>query len=124
MAFSFFLPENWVKRNKTRRDGLLGKNRGAFSRAGKPSQADYDALLEEKRRDAGIIGHTPSFEELAEMSRVDVAKVDPAILPDIGSIQVDPHLPYGEWMAEFVRQAGNPFLVSTGQMVAKIAVPL
>lgn len=63
----------------------------------------------------------PEKRELQAMRDVDLMQADRETLADIGEIQIDPAKPVGERVEDYIRQAGNPFLVKCGDYVVKFA---
>ena len=59
-------------------------------------------------------------EQYAQMKAIDIRSVDPATVPDIRDIQVDPSLPPAERIREAARQLnGNPFVYRCGGILVK-----
>ena len=59
-------------------------------------------------------------EQYAQMRGTDIRTVDPATVPDIRDIHVDPALPPAERIREAARQLkGNPFLYRCGGVLVK-----
>lgn len=59
-------------------------------------------------------------EQYAQMKETDIRSVDPATVPDIRDIQVDPSLPPAERIREAARQLnGNPFVYRCGGILVK-----
>lgn len=63
---------------------------------------------------------TLTAEKYAQMKAVDIRTVDPAEVPDIRDIQVNPELPTVERIQDVVRQMnGNPFIYRCGGILVK-----
>lgn len=60
-------------------------------------------------------------DDFAKLKEVDVQKVDPDTLVDIGDIQIDNTLPRIERQREFVRQIKNPYCFKVGKVVVKVS---
>ena len=61
-----------------------------------------------------------TVEQYTEMKETDIRSVDPATVPDIRDIQVDPSLPPVERIRAAARQMnGNPFLYRCGDILVK-----
>ena len=59
-------------------------------------------------------------EQYIQMKAIDIRSVDPATVPDIRDIQVDPALPPAERIREAARQLnGNPFVYRCGGILVK-----
>ena len=59
-------------------------------------------------------------EQYAQMKETDIRSVDPATVPDIRDIQVDPSLPPAERIRAAARQLkGNPFVYRCGGILVK-----
>lgn len=59
-------------------------------------------------------------EQYAKMKETDIRTADPAAVPDIRDIHVDPSLPPAERIREVARQMkGNPFLYRCGGLLVK-----
>lgn len=59
-------------------------------------------------------------EKYEQMKAVDIRTVDPATVPDIQDICVDPELPPSERLRDVARQMnGNPFLYRCGKLLVK-----
>jgi hypothetical protein len=59
-------------------------------------------------------------EQYAQMKDTDIRDVDPATVPDIRDIHVDPTLPPAERIREAARQLkGNPFVYRCGGILVK-----
>ena len=59
-------------------------------------------------------------EQYAQMREADIRSVDPATVPDIRDIQVDPKLSPAERIRAAARQMnGNPFLYRCGGILVK-----
>lgn len=59
-------------------------------------------------------------EQYAEMKETDIRNVDPATVPDIRDIQVDPALPAAERIRAAAHQMnGNPFFYRCGGILVK-----
>ena len=59
-------------------------------------------------------------EQYAQMKAIDIRSVDPATVPDIRDIHVDPALPPAERIREAARQLnGNPFVYRCGGILVK-----
>lgn len=57
---------------------------------------------------------------LEELRKLDVRDVDPATLPDIKDIHIDPSLPPEQRMASVLRQMnGNPYFFRSAGLVVK-----
>ena len=55
-----------------------------------------------------------------QMKVIDIRTVDPAMVPDIQDICVDPDLPPAERLRDVARQMnGNPFLYRCGKLLVK-----
>lgn len=63
---------------------------------------------------------TVTAEEYAQMKAVDIRTVDPAKVPDIRDIQVNPALPPADRIRDVIRQMnGNPFIYRYGGILVK-----
>ena len=62
-----------------------------------------------------------TIEELQKMSEVDIRTVDKNELVDIADVKVDPALPPGERVSEYIRQVKNPYCYLDHGMVVKIS---
>lgn len=59
-------------------------------------------------------------EEYTRMKAVDIRTVDPAGVPDIRDVQVNPALPPAERIRDVARQMnGNPFIYRCGGILVK-----
>lgn len=59
-------------------------------------------------------------EQLREMSRIDIAKVDRGALVDLRTIQIDADAPAGARLRQLVRQVGNPYAFRVGDVAVKL----
>ena len=58
--------------------------------------------------------------QYTQMRETDIRSVDPATVPDIRDIQVDPALPPAERIRDVARQMnGNPFVYRCGGLLVK-----
>lgn len=58
--------------------------------------------------------------DLDAMQSIDVRKIDPAALPDISEIKIDPEQPPEQRVASLLRQTnGNPYFFRSGRLVVK-----
>ncbi|MDR1736279.1 MAG: hypothetical protein LBR85_05350 [Oscillospiraceae bacterium] len=57
---------------------------------------------------------------LDEMSRADIAGIDPASLTDIKTVQILPSLPVEQRMSDYLRQIGNPYCFLCGKTPVKV----
>lgn len=63
---------------------------------------------------------TVTAEKYAQMKAVDIRTVDPAEVPDIRDIQVNPELTPDERIRDVARQMnGNPFIYRCGGILVK-----
>lgn len=60
-------------------------------------------------------------DDFTKLKEIDVQKVDPDTLVDIGDIQIDNTLPRIERQREFVRQIKNPYCFKVGKVVVKVS---
>ncbi len=61
-----------------------------------------------------------SKEELQRMKQADIQEAVPSQLADINEINLDMNPSVPDRAAEYIREAGNPFLVRAGEYVVKI----
>lgn len=59
--------------------------------------------------------------DFEQMRNVDVRTVERESLADISKIHIDPGLPREQRLADFVRQAGNPYCYRCGKVVVKVS---
>lgn len=59
-------------------------------------------------------------EQLAELSKVDIATVGKSNLVDIQSVTIDPTLPVEERLSRFVAQVTNPYLFMCGETPVRV----
>lgn len=57
--------------------------------------------------------------DLRAMRDVDILQADKDALVDLKDIRIDRTKPVGERVEDYIRQAGNPFLVRCGDYVLK-----
>jgi len=62
-----------------------------------------------------------TMEQIEEMQKVDIRKVDPDTLVDIKDVKVNTDLPKEERMLNFIEQIKNPYCYKCGKVIVKIS---
>lgn len=60
-------------------------------------------------------------ETMKALQNVDIRTVDRESLQDIREVMVNPELPKGERILDYIRQIGNPYCFRHGDYVVKIS---
>jgi len=63
---------------------------------------------------------TVSSKALYEMSQIEIDKIDPSMLVDIDSIDINHALPHEEKILSFIRQVGNPYCFISGGVPVRV----
>jgi len=63
-----------------------------------------------------ILEHTT----LEQMKNINILDIDPDTVVDAVDISVDTNLPVPERIAEYIRQAGNPYFIKVGKIIVKM----
>lgn len=62
----------------------------------------------------------PTVEDLKQMREQDIRMLKWEDLVDVTEIKIDENLPRPERIAEFIRQAGNPYCFRVGEVMVKV----